>query len=209
MSYGEDTNTAIQTGANVASSVATTSAITGGSSAGALAAIPGWGWAAIGIGAIAGFFGSRRKRKRERRKRERAKILLNEQYGALQRAQAGQAAEFAQQRSFMNQAARMEQSRAIDQYGIQEQQALGGLGRTNLAGSGAGQQLMEQSQNQFQREQEMRGLKLQESAFGLQMREASAVRDIQSAGFELDRYAAEKGIKSNYGQSLLSMYGGY
>ena len=206
---GDGENAAIQTGANIATNVALKSATTGGNAAGALAAIPGWGWAAIGIGALAGFFGSRRKRKRERRKRERARILLNEQYGALQRAQAGQAAEFAQQRGFMNQAAGMEQSRAIDQYGIQEQQALGGLGRTNLAGSGAGQQLMDQSQNQFQREQGMRDLKLQESAFGLQMREASAVRDVQSAGFELDRYAAEKGIKSNYGQSLLSMYGGY
>ena len=70
-------------------------------------------------------------------------------------------------------------------------------------------QALDAGREQFLQQQEARDLQNRESAFQLQQREASAIRDIQSAGFQLDQYGADMGLKSNYGQSLLSMYGGY
>jgi hypothetical protein len=66
-----------------------------------------------------------------------------------------------------------------------------------------------EGQAEFGRQQQARALQSRESAFQMQQREASSIRDIQSAGFQLDQYGADMGLKSNYGQSLLSMYGGY
>lgn len=178
-----------------------------GKAAGALGMTPLGLGLTIG-GAVLGFFGSRRKRRRERRKREQARQLLGQQYGALQQARTAEAAEFAQQREFLTEGQQLAQQGAVQQYGFQQQGLQNQIGMTGLAGSGAGMQMMEQGQMQFAQQQAARDLGVRESAFQLGMREAASIRDIQSAGFELDRYAAEKGVKSSYGQSLLSMYGG-
>lgn len=159
-------------------------------------------------GAVLGFFGSRRKRAQERKKRERAKVLLGQQYGALQAAGTAQAAEFAQQRDFLSEGQQLAQQGAIQQYGMAQENLQSQIGMTGLAGSGAGMNALQQSQMLFGQQQMARDLGVRESAFELSMREAASIRDIQSAGFELDRYAADKGIKSSYGQSLLDMYGG-
>lgn len=159
-------------------------------------------------GAVLGFFGSRRKRRKARQKRRRAQALLNQQYGALQAAGTAQAAEFAQQRDFLTEGQQLAQQGAIQQYGMGQERLESQIGMTGLAGSGAGMNALQQSQMAFSQQQMARDLGARESAFQLGMREAASIRDIQSAGFELDRYAAEKGIKSSYGQSLLDMYGG-
>tara|TARA_R110002012_G_scaffold306832_1_gene511791 strand:+ start:1273 stop:1824 length:552 start_codon:yes stop_codon:yes gene_type:complete len=159
-------------------------------------------------GAVLGFFGSRRKRKRARRKRAQASQLLNQQYGSLQQARTAEAAEFAQQRQFLGEGQQLAQQAAVQQYGMQQDALQSQIGMTGLAGSGVGMQAMQQGQSQFAQQQMAKDLGVRESAFQIGMRESASVRDIQSAGFELDRYAAEKGIKSSYGQSLLDMYGG-
>jgi len=159
-------------------------------------------------GAVLGFFGSRRKRKKARRQRAQARQLLGQQYGALQQARTAEAAEFVQQREFLGEGQQLAQQAAVQQYGLQQQGLQSQVGMTGLAGSGAGMQMMQQGQMQFAQQQAARDLGFRESSFQLGMREAASIRDIQSAGFELDRYAAEKGIKSSYGQSLLDMYGG-
>tara|TARA_S200002703_G_scaffold50875_1_gene44251 strand:- start:3825 stop:4376 length:552 start_codon:yes stop_codon:yes gene_type:complete len=159
-------------------------------------------------GAVLGFFGSRRKRKKARRQRAQARELLGQQYGALRQARRAEAAEFAQQREFLGEGQQLAQQAAIQQYGLQQQGLQSQVGMTGLAGSGAGMQMMQQGQMQFAQQQAARDLGVRESSFQLGMREAASIRDIQSTGFELDRYAAEKGIKSSYGQSLLDIYGG-
>jgi hypothetical protein len=68
---------------------------------------------------------------------------------------------------------------------------------------------MELAQQEFAMQQRARDLQSRERAFGLDLREASRMRDIQAAGFALDKAAAQKGLKSrNYGQSLMDMMEG-
>jgi len=171
------------------------------------------GMTPLGLGltigsAVLGFFGSRRKRKKARKQRAQARQLLGQQYGSLQQARTAEAAEFAQQREFLGEGQQLAQQAALQQYGVEQDALQSQVGMTGLAGSGAGMQAMQQGQTQFAQQQMARNLGVRESAFQLGMRESASIRDIQSAGFELDRYAAEKGIKSSYGQSLLDMYGG-
>lgn len=157
---------------------------------------------------LAGFFGSGRERQRRAAKRKRAQSLLGQQYGALQQASAAERAAFATQRQFLAEAQGLEQAGAIQQQRLGMQQLQGQVGMTGLAGSGSGMQALMEGQAEFGRQQEARALQTRESAFQMQQREASAIRDIQSAGFQLDQYASEYGIKSSYGKSLLDMYGG-
>jgi len=165
--------------------------------------------AAVSIGTgIAGFFGSRRERRAKRARKNAAKDLMSNQFTALQGAMGAERADFATQRKFMGEARQMEQASAIQQQSLGTQQMQSQVGRTGLAGSGSGMQTLEQGRMQFLQQQEARALQSRESAFQLQQREASSMRDIQSAGFQLDQYGSELGIKSNYGQSLLDMYGG-
>jgi len=165
---------------------------------------------AVSIGqGIAGFFGSRRERKRRREQKARAKGILASQYTALQGAMGAERADFATLRGFQQEAQMLQQRGAIQEQQLGMQALQGQVGRTGLAGSGSGMQALMQGQMQFARQQEASALQAQESAFQLQQREASAIRDIQASGFDLDRYASEYGIKSSYGQSLLDMYGGY
>lgn len=158
---------------------------------------------------ISGFFGSARERRRKREQKARAKTLLTSQYTALQGAIGAERADVATLRGFQEQAQGLQQRGAIQEQQLGMQALQSQVGMTGLAGSGSGMQALMQGQMQFARQQEASALQAQESAFQLQQREASAIRDIQASGFELDRYAAEKGIKSSYGQSLLDMYGGY
>jgi len=158
---------------------------------------------------ISGFFGSRRERRAKRRKQRAAKRLMGQQFEALQGAMGAERADFAQQRAFMGEAQQLGQASAIQQQRMGMQQLQSQVGRTGLAGSGSGIQALDAGREQFLQQQEARDLQNRESAFQLQQREASSIRDIQSAGFQLDQYGADMGLKSNYGQSLLSMYGGY
>lgn len=167
----------------------------------------------IGLGVsiaqgISGFFGSARERRRKRRQRRRAQTLLGQQYGALQQAAVAERADFATQRGFLGEAQQLEQLGAVQQQRLASEQLQGQIGMTGLAGSGSGMQALMEGQAEFGRQQQARALQARESAFQMQQREASAIRDIQSAGFQLDQYASEYGIKSSYGQSLLDMYGG-
>jgi len=159
------------------------------------------------VGAVAGFFGSRRKRREARKKRKEAKALIGTQFGALQQAAGAEQAEFAERRGMLGQAQGLQQTSAVSQYGIGMENLQNQVASTGLAGSGSGQQALMQGQQQFAQQQLGTALQNQEQAFNLNMQEASKMRDIQSAGFQLDQYAAEKGIKSAYGQSLLDSLG--
>tara|TARA_A100001011_G_scaffold259077_1_gene267389 strand:- start:109 stop:630 length:522 start_codon:yes stop_codon:yes gene_type:complete len=160
------------------------------------------------ISGIAGMFSSRRKRKQARRKQTRFKSLLGQQYGALQRAVGAERAEFATRAGFLRESQQIQQQQAVQQYGSAIETMQSNIGRTGLAGVGSGLQSMEQAQTAFGTGQEQFALQNQQNAFQLQQQEASRIRDIQATGFQMDTMAAEQGIKSSYGQSLLDMYGG-
>ena len=110
---------------------------------------------------------------------------MGQQFEALQGAMGAERADFAQQRAFME-AQQLGQTSAIQQQRIGMQQLQSQVGRTGLAGSGSGMQALDAGREQFLQQQEARDLQNRESAFQLQQREASAIRDIQSAGFQLD-----------------------
>lgn len=160
---------------------------------------------AKGISAISGFFGSRKKRAKEAAKKASFQTLLGQQYGQLEGVIPQVQQEFAQQRQFLSEGEALQQQQATTQYGIAQEQIESQVGMTGLAGSGAGQEAIMQAQQQFAVQQMARALQAREARYSLQQQEASRIRDIQSAGFALDRAAAEKGIKSSYGQSLLDI----
>lgn len=160
------------------------------------------------VSGIAGMFSSRRKRKRAAKKRARYKSLLGQQYEALQRAASAERAEFATRAGFLQESQQIQQQQAVQQYGSAMESMQSSIGRTGLAGVGSGVQSMQDAQAAFATGQQQFALQGQESAFQLQQQEASRIRDIQATGFQMDAMAAEQGIKSSYGQSLLDMYGG-
>ena len=160
------------------------------------------------VSAIAGFFGSRRKRKEARRKQARYRSLLGQQYQSLQQARKAEAGEFLQLREFQTEGFDIRQARQQQQFDIQREAGMSQLGRTGLAGSGSGIQAIGVLEDAYSLQQQGLGLERRSSAFDLQMREASSIRDIQATAFEMDRMAADQGISSSYGKSLLDMYGG-
>ena len=102
----------------------------------------------------------------------------------------------------------LQQERAIMGYDLGQEQLSSQIGMTNLQ-TGAGQESMQLAQREFANQQMARSLRAREQRFNLSMREASRMRDIQAAGFALDKAAADKGLTSkNYGQSLMDMMGG-
>ena len=83
--------------------------------------------------------------------------------------------------------------------------AEGQYGGTNLQ-TGSGQQTLQDIQKNFQLQMQQDSLAASETRFNLAQQEASRVRDIQGAGFDLDRYGASHGVKTGVGKSLLDMY---
>ena len=158
-----------------------------------------------GLSAISGFFGSQKKRAEQAAKKASFQTLLGQQNVQLQNLIPEVQQEFAQQRQFLSEGEALQQQQATTQYGIAQEQIESQVGMTGLAGSGAGQEALMQAQQQFAVQQMARALQARETRYSLQQQEASRIRDIQSAGFALDRAAAEKGIKSSYGQSLLDI----
>ena len=158
------------------------------------------------ISAISGFFGSKKKRAEEKQKLADFSELLGQQYTSLQGTVGDVQQEFEQMRGFQSEAQGLEQQAAIMGYGANQQGMAGQIAGTGLAGVGAGQEAMQLAQQEFANQQMARALQSQESQFNLGLREASRMRDIQAAGFQLDRARAEKGLsKKNYGQSLMDM----
>jgi hypothetical protein len=100
----------------------------------------------------------------------------------------------------------LQQQQAVMGYGLGQEQLASQIGQTGLAGTGGGQEAMQLAQREFANQQMTRSLQAREQRFNLGLREASRMRDIQAAGFALDKAAAEKGLTSkNYGQSLMDM----
>lgn len=158
------------------------------------------------ISAISGFFGSKKKRAEEKQKLTDFSELLGQQYTSLQGTVGDVQQEFEQMRGFQSEAQGLEQRAAVMNYGTGTQQMAGQIAGTGLSGVGAGQEAMQLAQQEFANQQMARALQSQESQFNLGLREASRMRDIQAAGFQLDRARAEKGLsKKNYGQSLMDM----
>lgn len=159
--------------------------------------------------AIAGFFGSKKKREKEAQKLRDFSSLLGQQYTALEGTVGEVQQEFATQRELIGQGQNIQQQQAVMGYGVGQQQMAGQVASTGLAGSGAGQESMELAQQEFANQQMTRALQAREQRFSMGLREASRMRDIQAAGFQLDRARAEKGLsKKNYGQSLMDMMEG-
>ena len=161
----------------------------------------------IGSG-VAGFFGSRKKRNEERAKRAEFSQLLGTQYGMLQDTVGEVQQEFDTRRTMLGESQAIQQQDAVMGYGLGQEQMSSQIGMTNLR-SGAGQEAMELARQEFANQQMARALQSREQGFNLDLREASRMRDIQAAGFALDKSAAEKGLRSrNYGQSLMDMIRG-
>ena len=160
------------------------------------------------ISGISGFFGSRRKRNKEKAKRDEFKQLLGTQYQMLENTVGEVQQEFDTRRQMLMEGQELQQERAIMGYDLGQEQLSSQIGMTNLQ-TGAGQESMQLAQREFANQQMARSLRAREQRFNLSMREASRMRDIQAAGFALDKAAADKGLTSkNYGQSLMDMMGG-
>lgn len=158
------------------------------------------------LSSVTGFFGSRKKRAKEKQKLTDFSELLGQQYTSLQGTVGEVQQEFEQMRGFQSEAEGLEQQAAVMGYGANQQGMAGQIAGTGLAGVGAGQEAMQLAQQEFANQQMARALQSQESQFNLGLKEASRMRDIQAAGFQLDRARAEKGLsKKNYGQSLMDM----
>lgn len=158
------------------------------------------------ISAISGFFGSKKKRNKEKAKREEFSQLLGTQYGMLEDTIGDVQQEFATQRDILGDSQALQQQQAVMGYGLGQEQLASQIGQTGLAGTGGGQEAMQLTQREFANQQMTRSLQAREQRFNLGLREASRMRDIQAAGFALDKAAAEKGLTSkNYGQSLMDM----
>tara|TARA_S200002703_G_scaffold99669_3_gene86162 strand:+ start:159 stop:728 length:570 start_codon:yes stop_codon:yes gene_type:complete len=158
------------------------------------------------LSSISGFFGSKKKRAEEKQKLTDFSELLGQQYTSLQGTVGDVQQEFEQMRGFESEAQGLEQRAAVMGYGANQQQMAGQIAGTGLSGVGAGQEAMQLAQQEFANQQMARALQSQESQFNLGLREASRMRDIQAAGFQLDKARAEKGLsKKNYGQSLMDM----
>jgi len=167
-------------------------------------------WAAVqGVSAIAGMWSSARGRSKENEKRNLAKGVIQgsgdrlaTDYTALQSEYGADVIYEQNQRvagmNTMVNTGRQELQNINQQYGL-----------TGIQ-SGAGQQMQDTYNtnlgNQFNEFNE----KMNYASILKQRQFASDKRGIAAAGFDIDRYAADKNIKSSIGQTLLdSMNGGY
>jgi hypothetical protein len=159
------------------------------------------------LSAISGFFGSKKKREKEREKLNQFSTLLGTQYGLLEDTIGDVQQEFDMSRQFMDEGQFIQEDQAAMGYAADQQNMAGQVASTNLQ-TGAGQEAIALAQREFANQQMARALQAREQRFNLGMREASRMRNIQAAGFELDRQRAEKGLSSkNYGQSLMDRIG--
>ena len=158
------------------------------------------------LSGISGFFGSKRKRAKEREKLNQFSTLLGTQYGLLEDTIGDVQQEFDMRRQFMDEGQFIQEDQAAMGYAADQQTMAGQVASTNLQ-TGAGQEAIALAQREFANQQMARALQAREQRFNLGIREASRMRDIQAAGFELDRQAAEKGLKRSYGQSLMDRIG--
>tara|TARA_R100001460_G_scaffold12021_1_gene27829 strand:+ start:4006 stop:4563 length:558 start_codon:yes stop_codon:yes gene_type:complete len=160
------------------------------------------------LSAVSGFFGSKKKRAKEKAKREEFSQLLGTQYGMLEDTVAEVGQEFDTRREMLGESQTLQQEQAVMGYGLGQEQLSSQIGMTNLQ-TGAGEEAMQLAQKEFANQQMARSLQAREQRFNLGLREASRMRDIQAAGFALDKAAADKGLTSkNYGQSLMDMMEG-
>ena len=160
------------------------------------------------LSGVSGFFGSRKKRAEEKAKRDEFSQLLGTQYSMLEDTVGEVQQEFDTRREMFGESQALQQEQAVMGYGLGQEQLSSQIGMTNLQ-TGAGQEAMQLAQREFANQQMARALQAREQRFNLGIREASRMRDIQAAGFALDKAAADKGLTSkNYGQSLMDMMGG-
>ena len=167
------------------------------------------GQAVASIGSfIGGVLGNRRKRKEARKKRAAYQKLLGQQFASLQQARKAEAGEFLQMRQFQTEGFNIAELQQQQAYDIERERGLSQVGRTGLAGSGSGLKALGSMEQAYGLQQQGLGLQRRESAFEMSMKEAASVRDLQATAFAMDATAAEQGIKSNYGKSLLDRWGG-
>jgi len=158
------------------------------------------------ISGISGFFGSRKKRNKEKQKLNQFSALLGTQAGLLQNTIGEVQQEFDMRGNFLDDGQSIQQNQAAMGYAADQDTMQRQIASTNLQ-TGAGEQAIALAQREFANQQMARALQAREQRFNLGLREASRMRDIQAAGFELDRQAAEKGLKRSYGQSLMDRIG--
>lgn len=167
-------------------------------------------WLAVqGVAAIAGAWSSASARSKENERRNLAKGVIQgsgdrlaTDYTALQSEYGADVMYDQRQRQAgMN---TMVNTGRQEMFNLNQQYGMSGIQ------SGAGEQLQDtyntNLNNQFNEFNE----KMDYASILKQRQFASDKRGIAGAGFDIDRYAADKNIKSNIGQTLLdSMNGGY
>tara|TARA_S200002703_G_scaffold84908_1_gene73288 strand:+ start:6989 stop:7741 length:753 start_codon:yes stop_codon:yes gene_type:complete len=145
---------------------------------------------AIGvIGAIAGFVGSisarRRARREARRRKKRAIKTENMLIGAAENV----VKDIAVQKGFADRAFRQQQGVSVSDYQDAVEQGTVEIGRTGLAGSGAGQRALDRTERSFELSQERSQFARESEAYGLEQQELSRLRDIQGNLLELSSYS--------------------
>ena len=145
---------------------------------------------AIGvIGAIAGFVGSisarRRARREARRRKKRAIQTENMLIGAAENV----VKDIAVQKGFADRAFAVQQESAVTDYQDAIEQGNVQIGRTGLAGSGAGQRALGRTERAFEISQDRSAFARDSEAYQLEQQELSRLRDIQGNLLELSAYS--------------------
>lgn len=141
------------------------------------------------IGAIAGFVGSisarRRARREARRRKKRAIKTENMLIGAAENV----VKDIAVQKGFADRAFAVQQESAVTDYQDAIEQGNVQIGRTGLAGSGAGQRALGRTERAFEISQDRSAFARDSEAYQLEQQELSRLRDIQGNLLELSAYS--------------------
>ena len=99
----------------------------------------------------------------------------------------------------------MPENGGIMNYGDKRATVESNIARSGLAGVGSGEQALQNYDELFQLQQAKAALSAESRKFERDLRLRGRERSIASAGFALDKAAAEKGLKTSYGSSLMDL----
>lgn len=148
----------------------------------------------IGVAmAIGGIIASRRAKKRERRRKRKEKRFAMQTQQRLVGAAERVGEDVSNQAQFQRDAFALQGEASAAQYAGSMDKAQSALGSTNLAGSGAGQEMISDMREGFQTNARQRELAFAGDRYKLEQQYDSRIRDIESSLLGLQQTAGQRG----------------
>lgn len=148
----------------------------------------------IALGAaIGGIISSRRAKRREKRRKRREKRFAQQTQVRLTDAADRVGQDTSRQAQFQRDAFALQGEAAVAQYEGTMDKAQGALGATNLAGSGAGQGMVQDIREGYQLNARQRELAFAGDRYRLEQQYESRIRDIESSLLGLQQTAGQRG----------------